>query len=194
MRVALTFVVLVALATGAATAQESVRPTFSKDRRGDARGSLDIVRVAMARTSRGDLRGEVTMAEPWETQALREGAAPATICLRLHTRRSPDAEPPDHLVCAMAPAEGDELIGTILRDRANGLPRQSSTAVVSRPTRRTLFFRFSPTGIGRPARVSFSAEAVTRGARCPAPLGCRDLAPDAPGAMQLRLRSTTDRR
>jgi hypothetical protein len=191
-RAGLTLLVLAAvLAAGVATAQETVKPTFQKDGRGDAGGGpLDIVRVAVARTSDGKLRGELTMAADWNTAAVGTGGS---LCLRVYARRSADADVPDHLVCA-TPGEGSDLTGRVLRDRANGLPIPTESATVSRPTRRTIYFRFSQTAIGKPARIRLSGETVTRGEGCPAPLGCRDLAPAAPGALTLRLRSPTDQR
>jgi hypothetical protein len=51
--------------------------------------------------------------------------------------------------------------------------------------------RFAQSAIERPASVRFAAEAVTRAARCPKLLGCRDTAPDAPMTGHLTLRSTT---
>jgi hypothetical protein len=190
--VGLTLIVLVAVAAGAATAQETVRPTFQKDRVGDAaEGPLDIVRVAIARMSDGTLRGELTMAADWDTADVGPGGS---LCLRVFTRRSPDADIPDRLVCATPPKEGTELAGRVLRDRANGLPIPSGAATISRPTRRTIYFRFSQTTIGKPARLRLSGETITRGEGCPAPLGCRDLAPAVPGALTLRLRSTADQR
>ena len=164
-------------------------PVAVKDRRGDARGALDVVRVAMERGVDGRLRGEVTMAEDWSTGHLRTPSGPqGSICLLLYTGREAGAEPPDYLVCATPPPTGDALAGRVLRDRANGRPRSVAMATVTRPTARTIFLRFSQTSIGRPAAVSFASEAVTRVARCPKPLGCRDTAPDAPGTAQLTLR------
>ena len=192
LRAAIALIVLGALAAGVAGAQGRLQPTFAKDLRGDAGGGpLDVVRVALGRTSDGKLRGEITMAAPWRNSDLRPGGS---ICLRLYSRRAPDAQVPDHLVCATPVAEGEALAGRVLRERANGLPAPAGRASVSRPTGRTVFLKFAQTAIGKPSRLTFSAEAVTRGDGCRAPLGCRDLAPDAPGARELRLRSTADQR
>ena len=191
-RAVLGMLALAALAAGVAGAQDRPRPTFAKDARGDAgRGPLDVVRVALGRTTDGRLRGEITMASGWDAADVGPGGS---VCLRLHVRRAPDAAVPEYMVCATPPAEGDRLKARVLRERANGLPKPVATAVVTRPTTRTVFLRFAPSAIGAPARVRFSAEAVTRGEGCSEPFGCRDLAPDAPGARDYRLRSTTDRR
>jgi hypothetical protein len=187
-RPALSLLVLAALAVGVAGAQS--RATFAKDPRGDADGGpLDIVRVAISRTSDGKLRGEVTMAGSWTAADLRPGGS---VCLRVYAKRVPDADIPDHLVCAVPAAEGDALSARVLRDRANGLPIPSGAAAVSRPTARTVYLRFAQSSVAMPAEMMVSAEAVTRGPACRAPLGCRDLTPDSPGAMELRLRSTAD--
>jgi hypothetical protein len=194
VRAAGTLAALLVLTGGAATAGGTGTATFAKDRRGDVDGPLDVVRVALGKVSGGMLRAEITMASPWSADDLRSDAAPASLCLRLYAKIAPDAGPPDHLVCATAPAAGDELVGQVLRDRSNGLPRKLAGAAVSRPTERTVFLRFAEADIGRPARVTFSAEAITRGEGCPMPLGCRDLGPDAAGATELPLRSTADHR
>ena len=56
----------------------------------------------------------------------------------------------------------------MLRDRANGLPREVAAATVTRPTARTVYLRFAQSAIGRPASVRFAAEAVTRARPLPA--------------------------
>jgi hypothetical protein len=175
----------------APVASAQIIPTFRKDPATDGRGALDIVRVAMARQTDGRLRGEVTMEDGWDTADLRSGADPSgSVCLTLYTRREPGADPPDWLVCATAPKEGEVLRGRVLRDRANGPPRQVAAATVTRPTARTVYLRVARSALGRPAAVSFAAEAVTRARGCPRPLGCRDTAPDAPTTGNLTLHST----
>ena len=192
LKAGLTLLVLAALAVGVAGAQDGYRPSFAKDLEQDAGGGpLDVVRVALGRTSDGRLRAEITMAGRWLTDDLRPGGS---VCLRLHIRRAVDAQAPDRMVCATPAKEGPALVGRVLRVRANGLPAHAGRARVSRPTARTVFLKFAQTDIGRPARVRFSAEAVTRGEGCPAPLGCRDLGPDPPAGRELRLRSSSDRR
>ncbi len=182
---------LVVLGALAPIASAQVIPTFRKDSATDGRGPLDIVRVAMSRGSDGRLRGEVTMEKAWTTADLRSAGGPSgSICLTLSTAREPGVDPPDWLVCATPPKEGDELHGRVLRDRANGLPREVAAVTVTRPTARTVYLRFPQSAIDRPASVRFAAEAVTRAARCPRPLGCRDTAPDAPATGNLTLRTT----
>lgn len=181
---------LLALAAVAAAPAQQFEPTFRVDRVDDVRGGLDIRRVALGRFDADELRGEVTTKGRWTTQRLRD--ASGSICLRLYTRRDPEADPPDYLVCATAPAEGDALVGRVLRDRANGLPTNVGEAIVARPTRRRVTLRFEQDLLGRRARrVRFAAETVLRGPRCARPVGCRDTAPDAPATAELPLRSTS---
>ena len=183
--------VLAVLGVLAPVASAQIIPTYRKDSATDGRGPLDIVRVAMSRRANGSLRGDVTMEKPWSTSALRSADGPSgSICLQLTTKREPGAEPADWLVCATPEQEGNALRGRVLRDRGNGLPRQVGAVTVKRPTSRTVHLRFSQSAIDRPASVRFAAEAVTRGPRCPQPLGCRDTAPDAPTTGNLALRST----
>jgi hypothetical protein len=173
----------------AAPAQvEAIEPTFQLDRKKDVRGPLDIVRVAMSTRLDGTLRGEVTMRRAWETASLGHGGS---ICLKLYVRAEPDAQAPEHLVCATPPAEGDALAGRVLRTRANGRPSTVAEAVVGRPTRRTVYLTFDPAAIRRPTRLKFSGESLWRGSRCPRTTGCADLAPDPPAARDFRLRPST---
>jgi hypothetical protein len=183
--------VLVVLGVLAPIASAQIIPTFRKDSATDGRGALDIVRVAMSRGEDGRLRGEVTMEKGWSTGDLRSATGPTgSICLTLYTKRAPGSDPADWLVCVTPEREGDALRGRVLRDRANGLPRQVAAATVTRPTARTVYLRFSQSAIDRPTSVRFAAESVTRARRCPQPLGCRDTAPDAPTTGKITLRST----
>ena len=184
---------LAVLGALAPVASAQIIPTFRKDSATDGRGALDIVRVAMSRQTDGRLRGEVTMEKPWTTDALRTSSGPTgSICLTLYTKRTPGSDPADWLVCVTPDKEGDGLRGRVLRDRANGLPRQVGAVTVTRPNARTVYLRFAQSSIDRPTSVRFAAEAVTRAARCPRPLGCRDTAPDAPTTGRLPLRTTAD--
>jgi hypothetical protein len=183
--------VALALAAGPASggaqtpAPGTIVPTFQLDAKGDVRGPLDVVRVAMSRRENGRLRGEIDMRRAWGAAHL---GPRDSVCLRLYVGAEPDAEPPTHLVCITAPREGEALVGRVLRNRANGLPRTVGEAVVTRPRARTAYVRFPQSAIGRPASLEFAAESVTHGPRCPAAVGCRDLAPDAPATRTLRLR------
>ena len=80
------------------------------------------------------------------------------------------------------------LVGKVLRNTANGLPRTVGEAVVARPTARTIHLGFDPSAIRSPAKLRFAGESVWRGPRCPRATGCTDLAPDAPDARDFRLR------
>lgn len=176
-------------AGGIAGAQEPQFTVPVDERSGDVRGPLDLVRVALGPTGEGRLRGEITTAQAWDTEDLRAPQRPpGSVCLRLYTRRDPQADPPDYLVCATPAATGDGLVGRVLRDRANGLPRTVGEATITRPTTRSVFLRFSARSIGNPARLRFAAETITRGSRCSRLRGCVDTVPDAPGTAGIRLR------
>jgi hypothetical protein len=177
-------------AAGAAQAPApgTIVPTFQLDAKGDVRGPLDLVRVAMSRREDGSLRAELTMRRVWGAADL---GARDSVCVKLYVAAEPDAEPPEYLVCVTAPREGERLMARVLRNRANGLPRTVADATVARPTGRTAHVGFTQRAIGRPASVRFSAESLTHGERCPAGVGCMDLAPDAPATRMFRLRPDT---
>jgi hypothetical protein len=183
-------IAIVVLAGVLAAPVEAQSPSFQKDSATDGRGKLDIVRVALGPRKDGTLRGEITMEKAWTTADLRAGGGQSgSVCLQLYVVRVPGEDPPDYLVCATPAPTGDVLRGRVLRDRSNGLPRQVGPATVTRPTGRTIYLRFAQTPIDRPATIRFAGEAVTRAAKCPRPLGCRDTAPDAPGTRNLTLHS-----
>ena len=186
-RLATAVLALLLLPAAVAHAQvEAIEPTFQLDRKGDVRGPLDIVRVAMSKRTDGSLRGELTMRRAWEDAGVRGGS----LCLRLYVKADPESQAPEYLVCATPAADGT-LAGRVLRNSANGLPRTVGGAFVTRPTTRTVHFGFDPGAIRNPAQLRFSGESVWRGSRCPATTGCRDLAPDAPDARKFRLRRET---
>ena len=183
-RLATAVLALLLLPAAAAHAQvEAIEPTFQLDRKGDVRGPLDIVRVAMSKRTDGSLRGELTMRRAWEDADVGGGS----LCLRFYVKTDPESQAPEYLVCA-TPAAGGTLAGRVLRNSANGLPRTVGGAFVTRPTTRSVHFGFDPGLIRNPAELRFSGESVWRGSRCPVTTGCRDLAPDAPDARKFRLR------
>jgi hypothetical protein len=191
MRRALVLAVALA-AVFAVTAAAQRGAAFSvpvEDRQGDAGKGLDVVEAALGRDNKGRIDGRVRMAKAWGAADLRnDGAVQGSVCLRLYIANAADAEPPDYLVCATAPAEGDKLVGRVLRDQANGLPATVAKARLTRPDKRTVRLRFSQKSVGKPERLRFGGEAVKYGAGCRSPLGCRDMAPDAPNTIGIRLR------
>ena len=188
-RTAFSLAVLALLPAVPAGAQvRAIIPTYQLDRKRDVRGPLDIVRVAMSNRPDGSLRGEVTMRRAWKTSDMGPGGS---VCLKLYVKAQPDAQPPDYLVCVSPPVEGVPLTGRVLRNRANGLPKTVGVATVTRPTRRTVYLRFRPSAIRKPAALDFAGESVWRGKRCPPATGCTDLGPDAPDARHFRLHAST---
>ena len=186
-------VVLLVLAGLMAAPAAAQSPSFIKDSASDGKGPLDVVRVALGPRKDGRLRGEITMEKAWTTADLRAGSGPAgSVCLQLYTKRVPGEDPPDYLVCASPSASGDELRGRVLRDRANGRPAAGERRHRDAPVDAHRLPPLRPGGDQAPDRsVRFAGEAVTRGAKCPKPLGCRDTAPDAPGTRNLTLHSAS---
>ena len=184
-RIALAALALALALVPAAAAPGQIQPTFQLDRKKDVRGPLDVVRVAMSTRGDGTLRAELTMRRGWDTADL---GTRGSICMKLYVHAEPDAQEPEYLVCATPPRAGDALVGRILRNRVNGVPRTLGDAVVIRPTRRTVFLSFDPSLIRRPQKLRFAGETVWRGEKCPHAAGCTDLAPDAPGAREFHLR------
>ena len=176
---------LVAALVPAAAALAQIQPTFQLDRKKDVRGPLDVVRVAMSTREDGTLRGELTMRRRWTTADV---GTRGSVCLKLYVKSDPDGQGPEYLVCATPSEQGDALVGRVLRNRANGVPRTLGDAVVTRPSRRTVFLSFDPALIRRPQKLRFAGETVWRGEKCPHAAGCADLAPDAPGAREFHLR------
>ena len=185
LRVAAAVLALALLSGATAHAQvEAIEPTFQLDRKKDVRGPLDVVRVAMSKRTDGSLRGELTMRRAWEDADLEDGS----LCIRLYVRADPESQAPEYLVCATQGKAGATLVGKVLRNAANGLPRTIGEAIVARPTARTIHLGFDPDVIRSPEKLRFAGESVWRGPRCPRTTGCMDLAPDAPGARDFRLR------
>jgi hypothetical protein len=168
---------------------QAIEPTFQLDAKKDVRGPLDVVRVAMSRRLDGSLRAELTLRRAWTTADVGAGGS---LCVKLYVKTDPEAQVPEYLVCATPPADGDELAGRVLRNRANGLPRTIGTATLARAGKKTLHLTFAPDLIRTPARLRFAGESVWRGEGCPKVLGCRDIAPDPPDARDFRLRPGAD--
>jgi hypothetical protein len=185
-RLALAALALALVPAAAALGQaEAIEPTFQLDRKKDVRGPLDVVRVAMSTRTDGTLRGELTMRRRWNTDDVGERGS---LCLKLYVKSDPAAQGPEYLVCATPPKTGDALVGRVLRNRSNGLPRTLGDAVVARPTRRKIYLSFDPSLIHRPQKLRFAGETIWRGRKCPHAAGCIDQAPDAPDARDFRLR------
>ena len=187
MRRAALVILALALAPAAAHAQvEAIEPTFQLDAKKDVRGPLDVVRVAMSTRTDGSLRGELTLRKAWDTADVGERGS---LCIKLYVKADPESDIPEYLVCATPPREGEALVGRVMRNKANGLPRNVGDVVVSRPSGRTVYLGFDAAAIGRPGKLRFAGETVWRGsAKCPRTTGCADLAPNAPDARDFRLR------
>ena len=182
--------VLGALGAAGGVAAQAPRSERIIDAARDVDGRLDVrsVELGLLRGHRY-LRGEVGMRRSWGTADLRttEGMD-GSICLRLFLKRKPDAAAPEFLVCATPAPDSERLRGAVYREPESGMLERVANARVTRPTGRAVRLRFRKRVLGRAIGVRFGAESVSRGRGCPAPAGCRDLAPEPPGTMYLDLR------
>lgn len=170
---------LVALAVASAGAQGTAFNVEIKDRRGDTRSRLDLVRVSLGPSRDGELVGQVTMGRGFNADDLRTATGPqGSLCFKLYVKRVAGEDPPDYLACATPPAQGEELTGRVLRNRNNGLPRTVGVAVTRRLSPRTIELRFPQAAVRSPKRVSFVVEAVSFAEDCARPQGCVDLSPE----------------
>jgi len=183
---------LVALLGASALAATTSTEVKLTDEKADAQvGALDIVGVRFGRSPDGRLRGIVTMADAWETSALKApdaGGTPGSVCLRLYTKADPASNVSDYLACATVAADGTTLRGELLTEKAGDLPQPAKgTVSVSRPTERSITLRFAQSAIAKPASVAFVAEATRPGC---VRISCVDRAPEAPKAGTLKLAAT----
>jgi hypothetical protein len=178
---------LAAIGTGLALAAAPGAPVVATEKAGDAgAGAPDLKRVSLQRGDDGRLRAGLTFAQDLpETALVAKAGPPGSVCLRLFTAATPGILPPDYLVCVTADAKGRALRGSVLAEQVNRLPRRVGTAVVSRPSRRSIVLRFSQSVVGRPPVIQFAAEATRAGC---VRAGCVDTLPDAPETKKLILR------
>jgi hypothetical protein len=164
------------------------RPVAIPDAANDVSGPLDLLRVALHRSSDGHLRAVLTFAGTISPQALLANSGPpGSACLRIWT--DPEADPramrPDRLVCVTARSE-DELRGGVYQQRGPGLPRRvASPQVRANASRRAFVMRISQSSLGRPATIRFAGETTRAGCDSTA---CIDTAPDAGRVRRFRLR------
>jgi hypothetical protein len=152
----------------------------------DAPGGFDLTRVQLGRAADGRLRAALTLAAPWRRADLpADTGPPGSLCLRMWTVSKPPATFPDRLLCITADARAEHMRGSVFVEREGVLTRVAS-ATLARTSLRTVVARFSQSAIGRPATVSFAAEATPPGCARPA---CVDTAPNAPTVATLTLRS-----
>ena len=185
-----------ALLASAAVAQvdpPGPRTVSGIDAAGDVKGRLDLRRVTLARVRRDvSLRGELRMRRTWGTADLRStSGVDGSLCLRLFTRNDPGSEAPNFLVCAAPAPDSEKLIGAVLRERNGGPPERVAGARVTRPDGRAVRLRFPRKALPKKLLgVRFGGESVNHMRGCRPPVGCRDLAPEAPDTLYLDLRRT----
>ena len=164
------------------------RPVGISDAANDVSGPLDLMRVALHRSSDGHLRAVLTFVGTISPQALLASSGPpGSACLRIWTdpAADPSAMRPDRLVCVTARSE-DELRGGVYQQRGAGLPRRvASPQVRANASRRAFVIRISQSSLGRPATIRFAGETTRAGCDSTA---CIDTAPDAGRVRSFRLR------
>lgn len=173
-------VVAVAVGTGLLVAGVAWADTRSATDPADTDGKMDISRASAGHSADGRLRHVVTTRSGWGPRDLVERSGPpGGVCLHLWTRRRPSAGPPDYMVCANSDSRGRSLRGWVTRvSRRPARTGRSTRAAVSRPSSRSVIFRFGQSQIGRPSRYYWRAETVNYGEGCPKRTGCLDTVPN----------------
>ena len=176
---------------GAQVDPPGLRTVSAVDAAKDVKGRLDLREVTLKRL-KGDrtLRGDIRVRRSWGTADLRSTSGmDGSLCLRLYTRNDHESEAPDFLVCAGPAPDSEKLVGSVLRERNGGPAVKVASARASRPDGRTVRLRFPRSALPKKAvGVHFGAESANHMRGCRPPVGCRDLAPDAPDAVYLDLR------
>ena len=180
-----------AAGVGAQVDPPGPRSVSAIDAAGDVKGRLDLRGVELARL-KGDktLRGKLTMRRSWGTADLRStSGVDGSLCLRLFSKNDPESQAPNFLVCAGPAPDSEKLVARVLRERNGGPPAKVADARASRPSGRTVALRFPRGALPKKlVGVRFGGESVSHARGCRAPVGCRDLAPDAPDTQYLDLR------
>ena len=182
---------LAAVPAAGALAQDRPRAA-AREAAGDVAAGLDMIRAGLALGADGRLRAELTFAQVWDAATLSGSGAgpPASVCLRLYTKRDPASDVADYLVCATPAPDGDGYVGRVLRERRNAPPRTIARIPATRPTSRTVYLRFGRSAVLDPGRIRFAGEVTVPGPECSASLGCRDRVPNGSKTVTLLLRST----
>ncbi len=144
----------------------------------------------MSTRTNGSLRGELTMRKAWETADVGERGS---LCIKLYVKAKPDGEVPEYLVCATPTADGEALVGRVLRNKANGLPRNVGDAAISRAERPDHVPHVRPRRDRPPAQAALRRRVhLARLREVPAYDRLRRRShPNAPGARDFRLRRDT---
>lgn len=179
---------LACVGAGSALAASGDKPVVAGEKAGGAAaGAPDLTRVSLQRSSDGRLRAGLTFASELEPKAfVAKSGPPGSACLRVYTNSTPGALPPDYLVCITSDAKGKAFRGTITAEQVNALPKKVGTAIVSRPSKRSVVLRFSQSSVGKPPVIRFLAEATREGC---IRASCVDTLPNAPETKQLTLRA-----
>lgn len=171
-----------------ARAADPPSPTVVRDAKDARAGAPDLTRVQLGLNGDRRLRVAMTLATGWVARdLLASSGPPGSVCARLWTKTKPGAAAPDYLACVTAPQDGETLRGSVFRNEAGKRMTRVASAIVGRTSDRTVTLRFSQSDIGRPATISFAAEATKAGC---ARVSCVDTAPDAPKTATFRVRES----
>jgi hypothetical protein len=169
-------------ATGKTASKKAVVVTDGNDAAG---GVIDITRVSLGAASKSRLRLNIRAAASWEERdLLASSGPPGSICLKLWTKSDPPDETPNYLVCVTS-TKDENLRGTVLRERANQLPKRVARATVDK-SNRSVTLMFKQRSVGSPSMIRFSAESTRAGCK---KVTCVDVAPNAPKTGRLTLSS-----
>ena len=119
------------------------------------------------------------MRKAWEDGAPRGRLA---VHPPVRSTTDPESQAPEYLVCATAAAGRAPLVGKVLRNSANGLPRTVGEAVLTRPTARTIHLGFDPVGDPLAGQAALRGGERLARAALPARVGLHATSPRTPRA------------
>jgi hypothetical protein len=174
------------LAAAAAHAADAPSPTVVKDAKDALQAAPDLTRAQLGLTSDRRIRVALTLAAGWVARDLiANQGPPGSLCVRMWTKTTPGAAPPDYLACITPRKDAETTHGSVMKTIAGEAPQKVASAIVGRTSDRTVTLRFSQTAVGKPKTIRFAAEATKPGCER---VSCVDTAPDAPKTATFRLR------
>lgn len=166
-------------ATGASGQSVSKRAVVITDPADATSNPVDITRASLGRASRDRLKFSIRGAQDFDaSDLLAKHGPPGSICLKLWTKSTPPDQTPDYLVCVTSD-EDENYRASVLRERANQLPRRVGRAAIEDEGDRSITLLFRQASIGKPGKLRFAVESTRSGC---ARIGCIDTAP-APAAL-----------
>ena len=149
---------------------------------------VDITRASLGRASRDRLKFSIRGAQDFDASDLiAKKGPPGSICLKLWTNSTPPDQVPDYLVCVTSD-EDESYRASVLRERANRLPRRVAKATIEDEGNRSITLLFRQASIGKPRKLRFAVESTRSGC---ARISCIDTAPAPTAAPELVLRKSS---